>query len=294
MMPSCLVFSSGGARGIAHFGAIDVLRRRGMLANVKCCVGSSAGAIAAAAVALGVHPRLVMREALRRYPPPGLKATFENWESGFGVSSDAVMDWAIDVALGARADIRLGDVLGVHGIRLVLATSDVASAKTVYLTGSTHPTLALREALKMSCAIPFVFGARRLGNMVLVDGAMTDYFPLARGIEEAHGGDVLGVCLDTATATDAIDETPTSTTKTTTTVPPLYGDVVAFAIALISCAVQNQRGRVCTSDGAARAVVRVLFPAGDLTTLSASQDWMRDAFVRGARATKLQLTLNQR
>lgn len=264
--PTCLVFSSGAARGIAHFGAVRALSDRGLLKAVDCCVGTSAGAIAAASVALGLPPHKVLRRAVSS-PLPGLDPTLENWKSGFGVGSDALLDWSIEVALGKRADLCLGEVPAVRGIRLVVVTSDLSSARATYLSDKTHPQLRVRDALKMSCAIPFLFGARDLAGGKVVDGALTDWFPLARGVEEAGGAAdrVLGVQLRTESGTRGdIDGS----------------DLATFVFSLIECAMRSQKG----ADVPDARVLTVLFPRKDKTMLEVTPQWMRDAYERGRRA----------
>ena len=262
--PTCLVFSSGGARGIAHFGVIRGLADRGVLKNVTCCIGCSAGAIAAAAVAIGMAPRQILRRA-QATPLPSLNPCFETWKSGFGFGNDDLLDWAIDVALGSHADMELQEVRNVQGITLIVATTDLGAAKTIYVSGESHPTLKLRDALKMSCAIPLVFSARTLDGKTVVDGALTDWFPLSRGLQET-GGDpskVLGVRLTTAHTSAKIT------------------DFAAFAMSMLNCAMLSQAGNIAD----ACPVVSVTFPITDRSVISVSAEWMGHAFQKGIEAS---------
>jgi len=55
--PENLIFEGGGAKGIAHIGALKGLAERGYLDGLRRVGGTSVGAITAALVALGCSPR---------------------------------------------------------------------------------------------------------------------------------------------------------------------------------------------------------------------------------------------
>ena len=50
-----LVFEGGGVKGIAYVGALEVLDREGILKDIKRVAGTSAGAMVAVLIGLGLH-----------------------------------------------------------------------------------------------------------------------------------------------------------------------------------------------------------------------------------------------
>src|SRR5262245_22302366 len=56
-----LVFEGGGVKGIAYVGALGVLEEQGLLGGIKRVAGTSAGAITATLVALGLSSAEVGR-----------------------------------------------------------------------------------------------------------------------------------------------------------------------------------------------------------------------------------------
>ena len=56
-----LVFSGGGAKGLAYAGVVDELGNRGILTGIKRVAGASAGAIIAMVFGLGYISRKLLR-----------------------------------------------------------------------------------------------------------------------------------------------------------------------------------------------------------------------------------------
>lgn len=185
-----LVLSGGGMKGVASLGAVTALKRAGALRHLNTVVGTSAGALVAAALATDrASPALLRGLAGARYRPEidlaGLLTTF-------GLDSGRQLDEWIAVLLGGRA-YTFEDVRREHGTRLVVCATCLTDRRPVYFGPDTTPDMDVALALRMSCAIPLYFAAVVHEGKMYVDGAVSDNFPLAWASERYGGSRALGL-----------------------------------------------------------------------------------------------------
>ena len=158
-----LALGSGGARGYAHIGVIQVLRERGV--EVVSIAGSSMGALVGG---------LLAADKLDDYT---------DWV--LGISQFDVIRM-LDPSLTASGAIRAEKILArvrelLDGVRIedlpipfTAVATDLASRREVWFQrGPTH------VAIRASIAIPGLFPPVLLNGRLLVDGAVTDPVPIA-------------------------------------------------------------------------------------------------------------------
>lgn len=185
-----LVVSGGGMKGVASLGAVAALRRRGALKHVRTVVGTSAGALVAAALATDrVSPALLEGFSSVGYRPD---IDLGNLLSTFGLDSGRHLEAWIHVLLGGRA-YTFREIQDTHGMRLVVCATNLSDRRPEYFGPETSPDMDVALALRMSCTIPLYFSAVSHGGKMYVDGAVSDNFPL-RWAGETYGPDkVLGI-----------------------------------------------------------------------------------------------------
>jgi NTE family protein len=171
-----LVLSGGGARGLAHVGVVDELRRAGIV--IDRVGGTSMGAVIAGLVVLGMDPvdmlAVARRELVARRP--------------FGD-----VTWPRHgLVRGARLDASLRRVFGAARIEdqrmplFAVSVDLVAAEKVVHRRGP------IAEAVALSVRLPGIVPPRRVGDQLHVDGGVLDNLPI--GVMAAEGeGPVLGV-----------------------------------------------------------------------------------------------------
>jgi predicted acylesterase/phospholipase RssA/CRP-like cAMP-binding protein len=171
-----IVLSGGGARGLAHVGVVDELRRAGIV--IDRVGGTSMGAVIAGLVALGLDPAdmlaVARRELVARRP--------------FGD-----VTWPRHgLVRGARLDASLRRVFGAALIEhqrmpLFTVSVDLVAAEEVV-----HRRGPIAEAVALSVRLPGIVPPRRVGDQLHVDGGVLDNLPI--GVMAAEGeGPVLGV-----------------------------------------------------------------------------------------------------
>lgn len=158
-----LVLGSGGARGLAHIGAIEALEERGY--TITSIAGCSMGSIIAGMYAAGQ-----MKEA---------KEWFLNVDKQLILRMmDINLLSGNSLVKGARIIEELKKVvpdrpLEELNIPCTIVASDMKSAEeVVFRSGS------LFDAIRASISIPLFFEPVHLGNRLLIDGGILNPLPL--------------------------------------------------------------------------------------------------------------------
>jgi NTE family protein len=158
-----LALGSGGARGYAHIGVIEVLEERGF--EIAGVAGSSMGALVGGVWAAGKL------------------AEFEGWARGLTRADVLRM---LDVSLGApgamRAEKVLAHVRELVGDQLIeeletpfiAVATDLVSRREVWLQ---HGRLDV--AIRASIALPGIFTPVMLNGRLLADGGLMDPIPVS-------------------------------------------------------------------------------------------------------------------
>ena len=183
-----LVLSGGGARALAHIGAVRALRQRDV--PIDFVAGVSMGAIIAAGVAMGWGDEELswrIRKAFVETSP-----------------LDDIALPLIAMTHGDKVRARLTEHFGETQIcDLWLPFFCVSSNLT---TGSyqIHKRGLLREALRASVSVPGVLPPVIFGNDVLVDGAVMKNFP-ADIMRTIQPGPIIGVDVSRGRSIEARD-----------------------------------------------------------------------------------------
>ncbi|PPK51031.1 patatin-like phospholipase family protein [Marinobacter persicus] len=173
-----LALGSGGARGYAHIGAIEVLQERGyrITAISGCSMGAVIGGMYAA----------------------GKMQDYKDWVTGLGQLDVLKL---LDVTFSAVGAIRGEKVFSV--VREILGDIRIEDLPIAYTAVATdllaHKEIWFQEgpldrAIRASIAIPGLVTPLILGNRVLVDGALLNPLPIIPTIS-AHADMVVAVNL---------------------------------------------------------------------------------------------------
>jgi NTE family protein len=158
-----LVLGAGGARGLAHIGAIEVLEARGY--RIVAIAGSSMGALVG-----GIHAA-------------GKLAAYRDWILTLQRSQVLrLLDFAFGfpgLIKGERIIGALREMVGDHQIedlpiRYTAVATDLATQREVWLNRG-----SLFDAIRASIAIPMVFTPHAVAGRELVDGGLLAPVPIA-------------------------------------------------------------------------------------------------------------------
>lgn len=158
-----LVLGSGGARGLAHIGAIEAIEAAGF--EISSIAGTSIGALVG-----GIHAA-------------GRLAEYREWARALERRDVLrLLDFAFGhpgLIKGERVIAAMKDLVGEHRIEqlsmpFTAVATDLEGQREVWITDG-----PLFDAIRASIAIPMVFTPHRLGGRELVDGGLLAPLPIA-------------------------------------------------------------------------------------------------------------------
>ena len=158
-----LVLGSGGARGLAHIGAIEALEERGY--TITSIAGCSMGAIIAGMYAAGQ-----LKEAKEWFLRVDKQLILRMMDINLLSSNSIVKGKRIIEELEKVVPDRPIESLNIP---CVIVASDMQSTEEViFRSGS------LFEAVRASISIPLFFQPVQIGNRLLIDGGILNPLPL--------------------------------------------------------------------------------------------------------------------
>lgn len=157
-----LVLSSGGARGIAHIGAIDVLEENGY--EITSIVGCSMGSLVGGMYASGNYQQF-KEWILSMTKKKMLKLSDADINTSYVVKGDLLMK--------EMKSLMPDCLIEECKIPFAAVATDVKNEKEVlFKSGS------LYNAIRASISIPIFFKPVQNEDMLLMDGALINPFPL--------------------------------------------------------------------------------------------------------------------
>jgi len=201
-----LVLAGGGAKGVAHIGALWAMDRLGI--RFKRLAGTSAGAIMAAIIAGGFSVE-EMSEELMKVDFVGFRDGF--WDqrlpklariaavsSSYGMyEGKSLQSWMENLLVSKGANTfgrlprkavgMLSELPEEDGPRLQIMASDVTHSCELIMPrdlslpryGSLRPNFfPVSAAVRMSISVPFFFTPYKLHRSLIVDGAFASNLPL--------------------------------------------------------------------------------------------------------------------
>lgn len=163
-----LVLGSGGARGYAHIGVIEVLLELGY--EIKSIAGTSMGALIGALYACGKlddYKKWVL--TLKFYDVAKL-LDFSFGKGGF-IQGEKVFR-TIEKMIG---DTKIEDL----SLSFTAVATDLKKQKEVWIQKG-----SLIDSVRASVAIPTIFTPKKIGNRYLVDGSVLNPVPIAATISD--------------------------------------------------------------------------------------------------------------
>jgi len=159
-----LVLSTGGARGLAHIGAIDQLTAMGY--NIRSVAGTSMGALVGGMYAAG---RL---EDFRQWMLTiDRKRILSLMDFSLSISHIAKGERIIEAMKQIVPDVQIEDLAIPY---CAVATDAVTGSEVVFRSGS------LYDAIRASISLPLVFSPVRQDERILLDGGLVNPLPLNR------------------------------------------------------------------------------------------------------------------
>lgn len=168
-----LVLSSGGARGLAHIGAIEVLEEQGY--HITSLAGCSMGALIG-----GVYAAGKLNEFREWMKGIDRKKMLELTDFSLSLNHFVKGDRIIEAIMEFVPDVAIEDLPIPY---CAVATDWVSGREVIFRTGS------LFEAIRASISLPSFYKPVERDGMILIDGGVVNPIPLNRVVR--HKGDLL-------------------------------------------------------------------------------------------------------
>lgn len=180
-----IVIGSGGVLCAASLGLSKALHREGLAPGMA--VGCSGGSIYAATIALGIDPDEARQQTLSLFTGDVFEGYTSNLKSALsGTTRFTEMSSLIDDGIMyERLRMVFGDktfqdtLFPLH----IVATDFYNGERVVISSGK------ILDAIRASIAIPMIFSPWKIGDQLLVDGAVCDPLPIDVAIQQ--GSDVI-------------------------------------------------------------------------------------------------------
>ncbi|MDX1809824.1 MAG: patatin-like phospholipase family protein [Sulfurospirillaceae bacterium] len=163
-----LVLGSGGARGYAHIGAIEVLLENGY--EIRSISGSSMGALIGGLYACGKLDEYKKWVLKLSFFDVAKLLDFSLRQNGF-IQGEKVFD-IIQKMIG-------NELIEKLPISFTAVATDIIKQKEVWLQRGN-----LCDAIRASIAIPTIFTPKKIGGRYLVDGSVLNPIPIAPTISD--------------------------------------------------------------------------------------------------------------
>lgn len=212
-----VVLSGGGAKGVAHIGALKVIEEAGI--PIDYVIGTSMGSIVGGLYSIGYDAGmldtmvrsqdwsfLLSDQVLRKYMSLPERERADRFLVSYPFSRDKNKRIPTGLIRGQNLGLLFaGLCIGYENgdfsrfpIPFACVASDVVNGKKVILDRGSLP-----DAMRASMAIPGVFTPVRKDSMLLVDGGIVDNFPT--DIARARGADII-IGVDVQSGYKSIDE----------------------------------------------------------------------------------------
>ena len=173
MKEVALVLSSGGARGLAHIGAIEALEERGY--QIRSIAGCSMGALIG-----GVYAAGKLKEYREWMKTIDRKKMLELTDFSLSLNHIVKGTRIIEAIMSFVPDMPIEDLPIPY---CAVATDWKNGEEVVFREGS------LFDAIRASISLPTFYEPVRRDDMILMDGGLINPIPLNR--VERHEGDLL-------------------------------------------------------------------------------------------------------
>ena len=173
MKDIALVLSSGGARGLAHIGAIEALEEHGY--HISSIAGCSMGALIG-----GVYAAGKLKEYREWMKTIDRKKMLELTDFSFSINHLVKGDRIIEAIMAFVPDMAIENLPIPY---CAVATDWQNGEEVVFREGS------LFDAIRASISLPLYYEPVRRDGRILIDGGVINPIPLNR--VERHAGDLL-------------------------------------------------------------------------------------------------------
>lgn len=169
-----LFIGGGGYSGFHFIGALEYIHQKKLL-DIKNFYGTSIGALIGTLYISGTEPKRMINMFQKIKLEEIVKYDFTNIQNG--LLDDSLLDTLISFVTDKYdADINLDDFFKITNVNINIYTTNITQNKYVCLSNENYPEVKLKDALKASMSIPFLFKPIEINGDTFVDGCCKNLY----------------------------------------------------------------------------------------------------------------------
>ena len=185
---SSIVIAGGASKIISVIGVAKFLEEENMIKHIKNFVGTSAGAVLCAFIAMGYSSNemydffiqnLCNDETITRMNIDEIFSFFATFGISSGCNLECFFERMIEQKVGkGYKDITFIEFAKKFGKNLVICVSNLTDEECEFWSVDTTPNNTIIKALRASCSIPLLFTPLIINDKYYLDGGMYNNFPI--------------------------------------------------------------------------------------------------------------------
>ena len=196
---SSIVLSGGVFKAVSIIGVIKYLEDNHLIKNLKTLVGTSAGSVICFLLSIGFDSNeiktflmeILADESINQFDINNICNVFDSYSIDSSDKLERIFKKAIYKKL-YKEDITFMEHAKIFGKHLIICVSNLTKEQVEYWSVDTHPLESVVLALTISCSIPLIFPPITYKDMLYVDGAIFQNFPISY-FDDKPCRDVIGV-----------------------------------------------------------------------------------------------------
>ena len=169
-----LFIGGGGYSGFHFIGALEYIHQKKLL-DLKNFYGTSIGALIGILYISGTEPKSMINMFQKINLEEIVKYDFTNIQSG--LIDDSLLDTLIGFVTDKyKDDVTLNEFSKNSGVNVNIYTTCVTRNEYTCLSNEMYPEVKLKDALKASMSIPFLFKPIEINGDTFVDGCCKNLY----------------------------------------------------------------------------------------------------------------------
>lgn len=199
MQFTSIVIAGGAFKVLSTIGILKYLEENNLINRLKNYVGTSAGSLICTMMVLGYTSSDIYAFIKENFVDDShisldIEEIFNIFDT-YGMSTGIKLVSLIEKAIYKKTklkDITFMDVAKRLGKNLVICVSNLTKECSEYLSVDTVPDMSVTQALRMSCALPFLFSPVIYKDCYYLDGGLYNNFPISY-LSGSQCKDIIGI-----------------------------------------------------------------------------------------------------
>ena len=174
-----LVLSGGSLKGIAYVGVIKALKELGIYENINIFAGTSIGSIFCFLLCIGYKYEEIKEFIMFFNFNDMFKFNLKDFYFNKGLNNGEAFNNLIDKFLlkkNFNKDLTFKELYEKTNKELIINSTNITEKKTKYFNYKETPDFKIKDALRMSMSLPFIFTPVKYEDNYYVDGGVMNSF----------------------------------------------------------------------------------------------------------------------